>query len=398
MKYIILVPDGAADEPVKELGGKTPLEAGRTPHMDDLARNGYSALVRTIPHGMAPGSDVGNLSLLGYDPSSLSGRAPLEAANLGIDLGPGQVAFRCNLVTIQDEAMLDYSAGHISIDEAALIMKDLAHELNAPGLVYHTGKSYRHICIINTDGSGDLSRVACTAPHDILGQKILAHLPKGLKAGILLDQMERSKAILAAHPVNKARISAGKYPASMTWFWGQGERPRIDAYTSRFGVTGSVISAVDLVNGIGRLAGLQVITVPGATGYLDTNFRGKAEYAIASLKDHDFVFVHVEATDEAGHNGDARAKVEAVEHFDADVVGPVLDWARLNPDVRILVSPDHPTPLGKRTHTSAPVPFVMYGKGIEPNRLDRYNETLAAQAGLVFDSGEQMIKFFIGKK
>ena len=398
MKYIILVPDGVADEPVKELGGKTPLEAARTPCMDHLARHGYSALVRTIPHGMAPGSDVGNLSLLGYDPSTLSGRAPLEAANLGIDLKAGQVAFRCNLVTVRDGAMLDYSAGHISIDEAALIMKDLAHELDRPGLVYHTGKSYRHICIIDTDGSGDVQKIACTAPHDILGQQFTRYLPKGPSAGLILDQMERSQAILAGHPVNKARISAGKYPANMTWFWGQGERPRIDAFVGRYGVTGSVISAVDLVNGIGRLAGLNVINVPGVTGYLDTNFRGKADHAIASLKDNDFVFVHVEATDEAGHNGDAKAKVEAVERFDADVVGPVLDWGRQNPDVRILVSPDHPTPLGKRTHTSAPVPFVMFGKGIEPNSLDRYNETLAGQAGLVFNSGEQMIKYFIGKK
>ncbi len=395
MKYIILVPDGVADEPVKELGGKTPLEAARTPNMDFLARQGYSALVRTIPRGMAPGSDVGNLSLMGYDPSTLSGRAPLEAANLGIELKAGQVAFRCNLVTVQDGAMLDYSAGHISIDEAALIMKDLARELNAPGLAYHTGKSYRHICVIDTDGSGDVQKIACTAPHDILGQKFVGYLPKGPKAGILLDQMELSKAILDAHPVNKARISAGKYPANMTWFWGQGERPRIEPFMDRFAVTGSVISAVDLVNGIGRLAGLKVITVPGVTGYLDTNFRGKAEYALASLRDHDFVFVHVEATDEAGHNGDAKAKVEAVERFDTDVVGPVLEWAKHNPDARILVSPDHPTPLAKRTHTRAPVPFVMYGKGIEPNRLDRYNEALATQAGLVFNSGEQMIKFFI---
>ncbi len=397
MKYIILVPDGVADEPVKELGGKTPLEAASTPHMDHLARHGYSALVRTIPPGMPPGSDVGNLALMGYDPSSLSGRAPLEAANLGIDLGPRQMAFRCNLVALRDGAMLDYSAGHISIEEAAMIMKDLARELNGQGLVYHTGKSYRHICVIDTDGSGDLSRVACTPPHDILGQKIAGYLPKGPGAGLILDQMERSKAILAAHPVNKARVSAGKYPADMTWFWGQGERPRIEAFISRYGIAGSVISAVDLVNGIGRLAGLDVITVPGATGYLDTNFRGKAEHAIASLGGRDFVFVHVEATDEAGHNGDAKAKVEAVERFDADVVGPVLAWAGQNPESRILVSPDHPTPLGKRTHTRAPVPFVMFGKGIEPNRLDRYNEALASHAGLAFDSGEQMIKYFMGK-
>lgn len=400
MKYIILVPDGVADEPVRALGGKTPLEAARTPHMDFLARNGLSALVQTIPEGMPPGSDVGNLSLLGYDPKgNLSGRAPLEAANLGIELKDNDIAFRCNLVNIQQGKMVDYSAGHISIDEAALIMKDIAARLNDGHVTYYTGKSYRHICVIDIAGAlKDLKQVKCTPPHDIMDQSIDTYLPCGGKAGIILDQMERSKEILKDHPVNLARIKAGKLPATMTWFWGQGERPKLQSYKDRYGVEGSIISAVDLVNGIGRLAGLKIISVPGVTGYLDTNFRGKADYALASLKDNDFVFVHVEATDETGHNGDPQAKIEAVERFDADVVGPVLAWSKNRDDVRILVSPDHPTPVEKRTHTRAPVPFVMYGKGIESNRLDGYNEALAIKAGLKFTSGEKMVEHFMGHK
>jgi 2,3-bisphosphoglycerate-independent phosphoglycerate mutase len=398
MKYIILVPDGVADEPVKVLGGKTPLEAARTPHMDFMAQHGFSGLVQTIPDGMHPGSDVGNLSLMGYDPRGvLSGRAPLEAANLGIELKDDEIAFRCNLVNVQNGKMIDYSAGHISIEEADQIMKDVAVQLNGRDVKYYTGKSYRHICVIRTLDIKAFQNVICKPPHDILDQDIGGYLPQGVKADVILDQMERSKAILKDHPVNVARIKAGKLPANMTWFWGQGERPRLPLYQQKFGVSGSVISAVDLVNGIGRIVGLNIITVPGVTGYLDTNFRGKADYALASLKDHDFVFVHVEATDETGHNGDAKGKIEAVERFDADVVGPVLAWAQTRDDVRILVSPDHPTPVEKRTHTHAPVPFVMYGKGIESNRLDGYNEALAIKAGLKFVSGEKMIEYLMRK-
>ncbi len=399
MKYIILVPDGVADEPVPALEGKTPLEAAQTPHMDFMAQHGFTGLVQTIPPGMHPGSDVGNLSLMGYNPvGNLSGRAPLEAANLGIDIKDNEIAFRCNLVTVQDEKMLDYSAGHISIDEADAIMKDIAHGLNSAHVRYYTGKSYRHIMVITSDTIPVLKKIMCTPPHDILNQAISAFLPHGNMADILLDQMERSKKILSQHPVTQARIKAGKLPATMTWFWGQGERPRLQSYQAKFGVTGSVISAVDLVNGIGRIVGLNVITVPGVTGYLDTNFKGKAQYALESLKNHDFVFVHIEATDETGHNGDVNGKIKAVEYFDTDVVGPVLMWAKTHPDMRILVSPDHPTPLSKRTHTSAAVPFVMYGKDIEPNGLGGYNETLASKAGLKFSSGEAMIQYFIGKR
>ncbi|MFH0754174.1 MAG: cofactor-independent phosphoglycerate mutase [Candidatus Omnitrophota bacterium] len=399
MKYIILVPDGVADEPVGSLDGKTPLEVARIPHMNLMAQQGFSGLVQTIPEGMHPGSDVGNLSLLGYNPlGSLSGRAPLEAANLGINVKDDEIAFRCNLVTVIDEKMIDYSAGHISIEEASSIMEDIAFKLDSEQIKYYTGKSYRHIAIIRSDAVAALKEIACMPPHDILNQPIAGHLPQGALADILLDQMQRSKEVLSQHPVNLTRVRAGKLPATMTWFWGQGQRPRLESYQVKFGLKGSVISAVDLVNGIGRIVGLNIISVPGVTGYLDTNFKGKAQYALESLKDHDFVFVHVEATDETGHNGDVEGKIKAVEHFDADVVGPVLAWVREHPDTRVLVSPDHPTPLNKRTHTSAAVPFVMYGKNIEPNGFGGYNESFASKAGLKFGSGEQMIEYFIGKR
>ena len=255
MKYIILVPDGVADEPVKELGGKTPLEAARTPHMDAMAREGFSALVQTIPEGMPPGSDVGNLALMGYDPCGvLTGRAPLEAANLGIEINSGEIAFRCNLITVIDGKMIDYSAGHITMDEAAWIMKDLAVALNDSHVTYFTGKSYRHIARIVGSDVEAMEALACTPPHDILGRQIADHLPSGSAQELIRDHMERSRAFLATHPVNSARVKSGKLPANMTWFWGQGRRPVLKLYREKFGLSGSIISAVDLVNGIGRLA------------------------------------------------------------------------------------------------------------------------------------------------
>jgi 2,3-bisphosphoglycerate-independent phosphoglycerate mutase len=398
MKYIVLVPDGVADEPIKELGGKTPLEAASTPNMDFIAKTGLSGLVQIIPPSMSPGSDVGNMSVLGYDATKgFSGRAPLEAANLGITLKDDELAFRCNLVTVRDGIMIDYSAGHISIAEAERVMKTVSAGLSDHKVKFFTGKSYRHIAIVKADKVEDFQKTKCAAPHDIMGQEIAKHLPKGPKADMLMDYMERSKPILADHPVNAQRVKEGKDPATMLWFWGQGSRPDLETFKTRYGVEGSIISAVDLVNGIGRIIGLNVISVPGATGYYDTNYKGKAEYALASLKDRDFVFVHVESTDEAGHNGDAKAKVDCIEKFDKLVVAAVLEYGRKNPDVRVLVTPDHPTPVGKRTHTMAPVPFAMCGKGIEHNGLDGYNESSAAKVGVYFPNGVEMMKRFMAK-
>jgi 2,3-bisphosphoglycerate-independent phosphoglycerate mutase len=399
MKYIILVPDGVADEPVAEFGGKTPLEAAKTPNMDIMTREGFCAQVRIIPPGMPPGSDIGNISVLGYDPSKgFSGRSPLEAANIGIILRDNELAFRCNLVTINDNTMIDYSAGHISIDEAAVIMVDIARELSDDTVAFHTGKSYRHITVIKTDTLAEFMQTRCTPPHDILGQGINAHLPKGPKSGFLSAYAAKAAAILKDHPVNKARIARGELPANAVWFWGQGKKPSLQLFKDRYGMTGSIISAVDLVNGIGRLIGLDVINVPGATGYYDTNFKGKAEYGLASLTQHDFVYIHVEATDEAGHNGDFNAKVKSIENFDHYIVGPAIDYLKAYPDTRILVTPDHPTPVARRTHTNAPVPFVMMGKNIERNGLDRYNERSAVSTGTCLDSGERMVELFMAKE
>lgn len=399
MKYIILVPDGVADEPLAELGGKTPLEAARTPHMDRMAREGFSGLVKIIPDGLAPGSDIGNMAVLGYDPAKgFTGRSPLEAASLGIGLADDELAFRCNLVTIKEGKMIDYSAGHISIDDAAAIMSDIARELNDSRAKFYTGKSYRHIMVLRTADTARFQAIKCAPPHDILGQEIASYLPQGGGSEVLADYCCRAALLLAQHPVNRRRVAEGHEPATSLWFWGQGGRPRLESYVSKFGVSGSIISAVDLVNGIGRIVGLEIISVPGATGYYDTNYKGKGEYAVRSLNDHDFVYVHVEATDEAGHNGDAQEKIRAIENFDRYVVGAVLDAFERRDDFRVLVTPDHATPVFRRTHTRAPVPFVMLGKGVERNSASGYNEPSAGQIGIVFESGEAMIKYFMASK
>jgi len=396
MKYIILVPDGLADEPLKELKGKTPMEAARTPNMDSLAQKGLSALVQTIPDGLPPGSDVGNLALMGYDPrKNFSGRASLEAANLGIKLKDDEVVFRCNLVTVKDGIMNDYSAGHISSDEAKNLIEYLERAIDWPDLRFYPGKSYRHLMVFKTINVPAMLGLKTTPPHDIIGQAIGKYLPTGPQSINLLKIMEKSREILERHQINKIRESSGDNPANMIWLWGQGARPDLPLFKDRFGLKGAVISAVDLVNGIGRLAGMDVINVPGANGYYDTNYKGKAKYALNALKDHDLVYVHVEATDEAGHNGDWKAKVECCERFDKDVVGTVLKELGKAKDVRILVCPDHPTPVAKRVHDRAPVPFVMWGQGIKGNDLKDYSEKTAAIKGLMFKSGEEMVRFFL---
>ena len=396
MKYIILVPDGVADEPLAELGGKTPHEAAQTPNMDLIAKKGLSGLVRIIPPGLAPGSDVGNMSVMGYDATKgFSGRAPLEAANLGILLKDDELAFRCNLVTITENKMIDYSAGHISIDEAADIMKTIAQELSDEHITFYTGKSYRHIAVVKTKKIQDFINTKCTPPHDIMGQKIDSYLPSGPMTNFLLSYMERAKPLLAKHPVNHFRGELKEALANSLWFWGQGTKPCLETFHERYRLTGSIISAVDLVNGIGRIIELDIINVPGANGYYDTNYQGKAEYGLESLKKHDFVYIHVEATDEAGHNGDVKAKVDCIEKFDKYVVGTVLAYCKAHSDTRVLVTPDHPTPVAKRTHTSAPVPFAMCGNGIEHNGLDSYNEFSAATIGVHFQGGVDMINRFM---
>ena len=398
MKYIVLVPDGMADEPIAQLGDKTPMEAAYTPNMDFMAQNGLSAMVQTIPQGMSPGSDIGNLALMGYDPKAdFSGRAPLEAASMGITLTQDEVAFRCNLITEKNGVMADYSAGHITSDEAKLLIEYFQRAIDLPDVRFYAGKSYRHLMVFKTNHVEQMLKVKTVPPHDILNQSLKSYLPNGPHSDILLSLMEKSRGVLSGHQVNKFRVDAGDNPANMIWLWGQGSRPHLPLFKDRYHLSGSVISAVDLVNGIGSLVGLDVIHVPGANGYYDTNYKGKADHALESLKKHDFVYVHVEAPDEAGHNGDAKAKLECVERFDRLVVGTVREYLKSHHQVRVLIAPDHPTPVAKRTHTSDPVPFVMYGEGFEPNGAKVYSEKEAASKGLKFHSGTEMIKFFFKK-
>ena len=398
MKYIVIIPDGMADNPLGELGNKTPLEAARTTNMDYLAQHGSTGLIRTIPEKMKPGSDIGNMALLGYNPVKYhSGRAPLEAANLNVTLADDEVAFRCNLVTIIDNKMLDYSAGHIKTKEASLLIDALNEEMDLEGIKFYTGKSYRHLLVLKVRHTKTYCDIQTTPPHDILNKDIKAYLPKGPESEMLLKLMEKSRDIFKDHSVNKVRIDLNENPANMIWLWGQGIRPKLPSFKEKFGVKGSVISAVDLVNGIGRLAGLDIIDVPGITGYYDTNYLGKAEYALESLKHKDFVYIHIEAPDEAGHNGDIKAKIAAIEKIDQDVVGTILNHYSEHDNVRILVLPDHPTPVKLRTHTSDPVPFVMYGKGIAHDGSAEYSETTGKQNGLKFESGEALLDHFITK-
>ena len=398
MKYIVIVPDGMADLPLEELVDKTPLEAAHTQNMDFLARNGNVGMVKTIPDGMKPGSEIGNLSLLGYNPKKVfSGRAPLEAANMGIDLAEDEIAFRCNLVTALDKKMIDYSAGHIKDKEASLIIDTLNERMGEEGIRFYAGKSYRHIMVIKVRNIQEFLNIKCTPPHDIMGKDIDRYLPQGAGSKILLRLMEQSQVILANHPVNNVRVDLKENPANMIWLWGQGTKPTLPSFQEKYGVAGGIISAVDLVNGIGRLAGLEIIKVPGITGYYDTNYFGKAEYALNALKSKDFVYIHIEAPDEAGHNGDARAKLESIEKIDREIIGTILTHFDAHADVRILVLPDHPTPVSLRTHTREPVGFVMFGKGLPLDTVDTFNESTAKLKGLKYQSGEALMEVFMNK-
>ena len=396
MKYIIIVPDGMADNPVEQLGNKTPLEVAKTPHMDYLAQEGLTGLVKTIPDGMHPGSDIGNMAIMGYDPTIChTGRAPLEAANQNIILDENQVAFRCNFVTIVDNKMVDYSAGHIKTEEAALLIDTLNQSINIENVKFHTGKSYRHLLMITPHDPKSFLKIKTTAPHDILGKNISSYLPHGAEAKFLLNLMERSKEILEHHPINDVRIDLKENPANMIWLWGQGSRPMLTTFEKKFGMKGAIISAVDLVCGIGKLIGLEIIDVPGITGYYDTNYLGKAEYALRSLEKNDFVYIHIEAPDEAGHSGDIKAKITAIERIDKDIVGTILKFFDQQHPFRILLLPDHPTPVELRTHTADPVGFVMYGTGIEKDGSNLFNERTAKEKGMRFESGESLVNFFI---
>lgn len=399
MKYAILVGDGMSDYPLPELDNRTPLEVAKIPNINEIVKNGTIGLVKTVPRGMKPASDIANLSILGYDPKAYyTGRGPLEAANIGIELGADEVAFRCNLITVNNEIMADYSAGHITEKESAMLMESLDKNLGTERIKFYHGKSYRNLAIIKTksqDELKDLMKVECVPPHDISAKNITKHLPSGSFGELLTKLMQDSRPLLEKDEINKVRVDLKENPANMIWLWGQGTNPNMPSFKGMFGLDGSVISAVDLVNGIGKLVGLEVISVPGATGYYDTNYQGKGEYAVNSLKEKDFVFVHVEAPDEAGHNGDVRAKITAIENFDKFVVGSVWRYLKGLKDYRIMVLSDHATPVSIRTHASDPAPFVMAGKGIEHNLFSLFSESNAKSSKVKFKSGAALTENLI---
>ncbi|MBU0549593.1 MAG: cofactor-independent phosphoglycerate mutase [Candidatus Omnitrophica bacterium] len=394
MKYIILVGDGMADNPLEALGNKTPLEAAKTVNMDTIARCGVLGRVKTIPDKMAPASDVANMSILGYDPEKYyTGRGPLEAANLGIELGENDIAFRCNFITANNDALGDYSAGHITTKEAGILIDFLNQKLASAEIKFYCGVSYRNLLVIK-NAPPELLNIQCFPPHDIIGKKISRHMPKGKATELLLSLMQESLKILPSHEINQVRIDLGENPANMIWLWGQGKKPSMPTYKEKYNLTGSVISAVDLIKGLGKILGLEVIKVPGATGFYNTDYEGKAKAAIKSLENKEFVFLHVEAPDEAGHNGDLREKLTAIERFDHFVVGKILTAFKRKKNFRILVLPDHPTPVLVRTHTSEAVPFGILGEGIYGQGFLGFNEKEAEKSKLFFNKGCELIDYF----
>jgi 2,3-bisphosphoglycerate-independent phosphoglycerate mutase len=387
-----------ADFPIAELDGKTPIAAANTPAMDEAARLGITGLFMPIPDAFPAGSDIGNLSVFGYDPhENFTGRAPLEAINQNITIGENQLVFRCNLVTLEDGRMKDFTSDHISSEEAAELIVALNDSLAQDGIQFFPGVGYRHLMLFDTtpETKARFAALQCTPPHDITDQEFEHHYPRGDSHEFVVDLMEKSRAILADHPINRERINSGKLPATSIWLWGQGGAPSMKTYQERFDITGAVISAVDLVNGIGKCAGFEVIPVEGATGYVDTNYEGKVEAALEALDRHDFVYVHIEAPDEAAHEGDAPLKIRAIEDFDAKVVRPCLDYAKERGDVRITIGPDHITSIDSKTHAGGPVPFILYGPGITSNGRACYSEEEAEKAGLLFPDGHTLVTTMI---
>ncbi len=402
MKYVVFLGDGMADYPNEALGGKTPLEAADKPHMDALAKNGTMGLAKTVDDSLNPGSDVANLSVLGYDPLRYySGRSPLEALSIGVSLKPTDVTFRANLVTLSEESdyaqktMVDYSAGEITTAESKELIEYLQKNMVVPDFSLYSGISYRHLLVWD-HGTTD---VKLTPPHDISRRKVTDYLPGGEKAGVLLDIMKKSYELLQNHPINQNRISRGLNPANSLWIWGEGTKPALDGFREKFGLSATMISAVDLLKGIACGTGMQVADVPGATGNIDTNFDGKAEAAIEVLKSgQDFVYIHVEAPDECGHHGQTDLKVKAIELIDAKIVGPVMEYLENSGEAfRVLLTPDHPTPLKLMTHVKDPVPFVIYEKGQTSGSGLCYSEKNAAQTGVFVEKGCKLMNMLLEK-
>ena len=408
MKYAIVIPDGCADEPLEAFGGKTPLQAARTPHMDRIAQMGLVGRSNNVPAGQTPASDVATLSLFGYDPDVVyTGRAPLEAAAMGVRLGQGDWAIRCNLVNAADSLMRDFTAGHISTEEARELIAALraawgnevrSGQTRIP-IELHAGVQYRHLLVCRPPhGLAPLfeKTTRTQPPHDIPDRPVADHLPAGPGGEILRELMERSKPVLADHPVNRARIAAGKKPATQVWLWGQGSAPSLRPFAELHHKKGAIISAVDLVRGVGVLLGWKRIDVAGATGYLDTDYAAKGRAGIAALADHDLVCVHVEAPDEASHEGKADEKVKALERIDEHIVGPLLAALPAHGEWRILVSPDHRTLMRTRAHSHGAVPFALAGTGIRSRGQATYDEVVAAQSEVAFERGHELMGMLLG--
>ncbi len=401
MKYLLLVGDGMGDYPIQELRNRTPLEAAHTPAMDYIAQHGELGLVRTIPKGMEPGSDVANLSLLGYAPSEhYTGRGPIEAASLGVKLNPEDVAFRCNLVTLKRQGdhlfMVDYSAGHISTEEGRTLIQDLAEAIPSEKIKLYPGIGYRHLLVWKGGPEG----IKTYPPHDFIGRDVSEAWQVYEEEPVLRDFLYQAMAFLERHPINHRRRQEGKPVANSLWPWGQGRAPRLEPFSERYGLRGAIVAAVDLIKGLGICAGLEIINVPGATGYLDTNYRGKAEAALEALHGpYDFVFLHVEAPDEASHEGLLEEKIRAIESFDREVVKVVLEGMADFEAYKIMIATDHLTPISLKTHASVPVPFAIYDSrdpGIK--RIQGFNEKAAKEAGVFYQTGEGLMAHFIEKE
>ena len=401
MKYVVVLCDGMADYPVPALGGKTPMMCADKPHIDALAKKAEVGLVRTVAPGMKPGSDVANMSVLGFDPTKYyTGRSPLEAASIGVDLKDTDVTLRTNLVTLSDEenyedkTMVDYCAGDISTEEAAEIMRDVQAHFGNSEFSFYPGVSYRH-CLVWANGTTDLGDM--TPPHDISGRVIGEYLSKSENAKKLLQMMKDSYAFLKDHPVNKKRVSEWKRPANSIWLWGEGKKPMLPSFYDTFGLKGAIVSAVDLLKGIGKCAKMETPQVEGATGYIDTNFEGKAEAAVNALKNGcDFAYIHLEAPDECGHRNEPENKVKAIEMIDSRVLPIVLQGLEeIGEDYKVMILPDHPTPIVTQTHASDPVPYLIYHKNAEQQGVDTINEETAKATGVFIDHGPDIMKHFL---
>jgi len=402
LKYVVIVPDGMADYPVPELGGRTPLEAANTPTFDRLAKEGEVGLVKTIPAGMAPGSDTANLAVMGYDPRAYYfGRSPFEAISMGLDLADTDAVFRCNVVTLSEEepygekTMLDHSADEISTEEARVLIGAVNRHLRTDEMAFYPGVSYRHI-LVWKNAPFDFR---FTPPHDIIGRKIKEYLPAGPYGSIFLDMMEKSSSLLKGHPVNIRRKERGLKPANSIWFWGEGKKPQLPGFLEKYGLNGSVISAVDLIKGIGICAGLEPIEVEGATGNFHTNYEGKARAALNALRNgRDLVYIHIEAPDECGHRFEIENKVKSIEAIDARVVKPIVaELEASGEEYAVLLLPDHPTPLSLRTHTSDPVPFLIYRSNNQQRGGGHvYTEASAAASGRYLEEGHRLMDYFVG--